>query len=55
MDVSLLRFALICLMVCAALGAVFILVLPMVMLSSMIGGVVVAAKASEDDTEGGKS
>lgn len=36
MDVSLLRFVLICLMVIVGLGAVFVVALPIVMLLSMV-------------------
>lgn len=53
MDVSLLRFALICLMVVLGLGAIFIVVLPFVMLTSTISGAAstIAGSQKSDEAE----
>lgn len=42
------KLALICLMIVVGFGAVFIVVLPMIMVSAMLGGAAAASKSSED-------
>ena len=49
MDVSILRFALICMMVVLGLGVVFVVVLPFVILVSTIGGAASSIETSESD------
>lgn len=49
MDVSLLRFVLICLMVLVGLAAIFVAVLPIVMLSSMASAVASSVAAESGD------